>query len=296
MAKLNILMDSDKIAAVKKAIGGDRVVFDSLDEAKAKFEAAKAAAGEDVIALAADDSAFDAGTYEVEVTVGEGDEAKTEIQERPVMQAALAVVGARVRDSKGTMQPGIRGIVLFPIPSAQALINEAFDWIEKIAEKEAAHVAFRGLRNSESVEEFEGEFNSMPRSVSDFVASHRATSTFDSEAFDAMWPTIRADLKANLPALAEWLPPKAETLRAIRSKAYAEQEHNELESRDLFVWLANSMIEAAAQWKDEKGEPAPIDASAIQGWVDGRDELDLSRKTEEKDESKLDALKAQLGF
>lgn len=283
--KISAIFDDSTIEKVKKAIGGDRKVFESLDDAKAAFEAASTAAGDGIIKLAAPDAVF---------FDGEGKNAKR----IDGINAAVAVVGTRQRDESGKMSNGIKAVVLFPIPSTEAFLANANgeSWVAKVIEKEASHVAYRGLRNAETVEEFESEFGAMPRDVDAFVSSHTRGGGLDTDAFDEMWPQLRQQLRQAMPKVADLLPQKQEVLRAIRSKPYALEAYNKLETagksgEGLFVYIAQKLIEAAPEWEVD-GKPKEIDASAIQAWLDNRETLDLRRQT--PDESVLEGL--DLGF
>lgn len=280
MAKQTILLDEDKITAIKKASTGGvmRKVYDSIDEAKAAFEKGKTLAEKEGLpVVSVDESKFDG------------------------MQAAVAVVGARKRNSKGTMDSGIRALVLFPVPTAEQFIESARDWVAKIAEKEAAHVAFRNLRNAESDDELIQAVDKMPVTVEEYVASHRGGEGIDTETFDAIWSDARKFLKEKMPALADLLPQKGEALKALRSKEYAESDPQlaPLEERGVFAFLGKFLIQVAEAWQDDKGEPAPLDTTAIQEWLDNRDTLILPKRApaekdfsvlENLDESKLAAM------
>ena len=306
---LNVITDSTKVEAIKKAIGGSkqemRVLFADIESAEKTFIAATKEAGDSVPALrpmrpimAEVDILNDKGKPTGEKRQEPTGEYEPDDSVFDGMQIAVAVVGARKKnDSTGKMDSGVKAVVMFPIPSTETFLKSeaGTDWVAKVIEKEAAHVAFRGLRNSETIEEIRAEFDSMPRDVDTFVTSARGEG-LDTDTFDAAWLPLRAQIKAEAPELADMLPTKAEVLRAIRSKAYAEQSQEELESNGVFVWLGKSLIAFADNWKDEKGELAPLDSSAIKEWIEGRDTLDLSKAEKPKDFSALASLKEKLGF
>ena len=290
MTKLNILIEQTKVEAIKKAIGGgeskeDRKLFSTLEAAVAAFTAATKV-DESVPNYIAPESAF----FHVE-TDDEGNPVKDEAGNLvmtedliPGMSYAVAIVGARKRGADGKMEGnGVKAIVCWPMPTMDAFRESEAgkDWLNKVIEKEAAHVTFRGLRNAESLEEFESAFAAIPMSVDDIVSTHRSEGGIDTEAFDIIWPDFRALLKEKQPKIAGHLPPKQDVIKAIRSKAFAEQEYKALESMrgdGLFVAIAKKMIEAGATWKDENGESDPVDTSVIQAWIDGREELNLAPK------------------
>ena len=275
MTKINGLLDknaSDQIDAIKAPLGGKvRKIFDSYKDAKAAFDKAAAAAGDSIPTHAAPKELFQDG-----------------------INACVAVVGMRQRVG-AKMESGIRGLVLFAMPSVDAFVSEAGEWIQKIVEKEAAHVAFRRLRNAETTEEMESAFAEMPADVNAYVTQYTGDG-LDTDAFDAIWSPMRAALKESMPALASLLPQKGEVLKSIRSAAYARDEHPELEEKGVFVFLGKSAINGCAGFKDAEGNDAPIDASAIVEWLAKRDELVLAtRKPQEKDFSQLAGLDLGLG-
>lgn len=264
----------ETVSAIKKAIGGDklasRTVFDSLEKAVAAFTAATAV-DPAVPFFRADDEAFDG------------------------MNAAVSVIGIRDKSQKAD---GIKAIVLFPIPSLDAFLEseKGREWLDKISDKEASHVSFRGLRNAETLEELANEFAAMPSSVEDIVTQHTRSGGLDTDTFDAVWSPLRALLKKQMAALYSAMPnQKAEVLRAIRSSKAAAQISNDLESRNLFVWLASEMIRIAENNKDENGEPAPMDTTSLRQWILERDSRDdLARSA--PDLAALDAINTTLGF
>lgn len=301
MTKLNVVLDSKKIEAVKKAIGGgqqkeDRKVYESFDAAVAAFQAAAKIVEDEKLGIpvmAADQSAFFEPERDEDGNVKLDEEGNPILSETliPGLGYAVSVVGARIRNAENKMEGGIKAIVFWPMPTVEEFLesDNGADWIKKVIEKESAHVAFRGLRNAESVEEFESEFARIPTSVDDIVATHVSSGGLDTEAFDAMWAPFRDAFKQQQPKVAAHMPPKQDVIKAIRSKPFAAQEYGKLEQLGLFEFIAKKLIESAATWKDEEGNDAPIDASAIQGWLDGREALNLAPK--KLDEAELDDVK-----
>lgn len=291
MTKINILFDSDKISAIKKAVGAGqeamRRVYDDPAKAAEAFNAASALAESEGVTSYA---------VPAEITDSEGNVIASPYSDMDC-RAAVAVVGARERNAAGKMESGIRAVVMFPIPTVSAFQEggeSAAKWLDKIAEKEAAHVAFRRLRNAESAEELASAFEAMPTTVDAFVAEYVGEGA-DTEAFDTLWTPLRNMLKQNQPALVDLLPAKPEVLKAIRSKAYAEQEHGKLEEHGVFVYLARALIGAAASYANDKGEPDPIDSTAIQQWLENRDTYQLPTRTPaEKDFSVLDNINLEI--
>lgn len=311
---LKILLDEKKVESIKKALGGDkmemRVVFNDLTGESGEVTKTALAQGLEAFARA---TAIDPDVPALIPTIQPMKEDKKTGQQVPDgdpvvdsdafagMNVAVAVVGARVKnDATKKMESGIRAIVMFPIPPVSSFLesDNGSDWIAKVIEKEAAHVAFRGLRNAETVEELVSEFDAMPRDVDGFVTESTRQGTASSETFDEIWPKVRIQIKQDAPLLAEHLPVKAEIVRAIRSKSAAMQIHAAFEQRGIFAWLASTVIEFAAAAVDEKtGEPAPLDTTIIEGWLAGRDSLDLARaeKAELTDDA-LDAIAGKFGL
>ena len=287
MSNIKIVTEQKTIEAVKKAVGGgqkeDRKVYDSLEQAVAAFQAASQAAGEDFPAFIAPESAFYEPVIGSDGQVEKDDQGNIVLSDELIggLNYAVSVVGARARNAEGKIENnGIKAIVCWPMPKIEVFLESdaGTDWIRKIIEKEAAHVAFRGLRNAETLDEFEAAFSSIPMSVEAVVSTHIGAGGLDTDAFDAIWPEFRASFKEDQPKLAGHLPPKQDVIKAIRSKAYAEQEYAALEKLRLFEWIGKKMVEAGATWTNDAGELDPIDTKAIQGWVEGRETLDLSRK------------------
>lgn len=312
MPKLNILLDKsagDKIDSIKQPIGGKmRKVFESTpivndkgkvtgmtsayESAKAAFDAAAKAAGDDLAKFEHSADAF--RIVESESTDEAGNITRTYGDFDPDMRAVVAVVGARERDKAGKMESGIRGLVLFPMPSTNAFVSQAEAWLSKVVEKEAAHVAFRALRNSTTTEEFAAAGEGMPTDVESFVAQYQGGDGLDTDTFDAVWTPLRNGIKEAMPKLYTLLPQKQEVLKSIRSAAYAKDEHPELESKGVFVYLANLAIGGAESYKDAEGNPAPMDASAIKEWLESRETTVLATRKVDKDFSILENL--DLGF
>lgn len=283
---LSILSDSKKVEAIKEAMES-REVFPTLADALEKLgKAASQTENFYGLPIAVKGTVFDSEgnpTEEIDESLYDGS------------MAALAYVGARVNkgDSKGT---GIKGIVVFPVPTVESFLAEGDNgqaWIRKVVEKEVGLVAFRTYRDAGTLLEFQNGVKASPGTVAEYVAEYqRSGGGVDTKTFDALWNGLRLSLKNDMPALAKLLPGKAEVAKSMRSASYAAANHPQLEAAGVFAKLANILIQAAASNKDSKtGEAKPLDASAIQGWLDGRDELELATpKAEEKDFSILGSL------
>jgi hypothetical protein len=272
---LTILTDSTKLGQIKLAIGGGeaadvRKTFDTYTEAKAVFDKAAAIAGPDFAAISADESVF-----------GDG------------IMASVSLLGVRLEGENGQKgKNGAKAIVLIPIPTLEAFAAEekGADWLRKIVEKESAHVAFRPLREAETVEELTANIGKVPTDVLAIVESHTRDSGVNTVAYDLVWPAVRAFLKANLPAAVfDFVPNKASTLKAIRSAKFAREEHALAEERGLFNYVYNTLLSACASWKNsETGAPEPLDSSAITEMWEARTTFVLpERQSAEKDESAL---------
>lgn len=265
MTKLIALADETKIAAIIKALGangvGTRVIFDSVDDATAKLAAA-AEATENFydlpVALPLDkEGEFDSSIF------GDG------------MQVAISTVGSRVDVSNEKKVVGIKGIVLFPMPTLDAYIADKAgrDWLEKVATKESAHVAFRAYRESESVEEFLTAHERAPKTLADYVTEAERSGGVDTEVFDTVWKSLRPRIGKDRPDIAQFLTGinKPDIIKSIRSTAYAteDEQTNALEKAGVWKWIAALAIKGA--------ESAGMDASSIKDWVANRDELKLTR-------------------
>ena len=180
------------------------------------------------------------------------------------MAAMVAIVGARV-DNGAKKLNGIKGIVLLPIPTLESYMasDAGKAWLEKIAEKESAHVSFRPFRDAASVEEFLSGAERVPDSVDAFATESARAGGVNTETFDTVWKSLRTQLAKDKPQLAKLLPQKPEVIKAIRSKAHATEQYPELEGIRAFEWLANLVVGAAGD----------MDTSEIQKWLAGRDEF-----------------------
>lgn len=276
MTTLINLKDEAKLSAIKKAIGGTkeeaRKVFDSYETAAAHYAVAAALAqAEGVYTAAASDERFADGS----------------------LLPVVGVVGTRTRNAKGAFESGLKAVILFGIPSTDSAMNhseKSRQWLDKIVEKEFAHIAYRELRNADTDDQMQAAFDSMHTDVDAFVADYRGGDGLDTTAFDNIWPSIRKLLNETMPALVKLLPVKGEVMKAIRSKPYADSnvELKELEANNVFTFLAKAMIKAGADWKDEEtGESDPIDTTVIQNWLTDRNTFNLS---EPKDFSVLAGL------
>ena len=215
------------------------------------------------------------------------------------MNAALAIVGARVDGPKagGPKISGIKAIVIFPIPSIDAFIAspEGKVWLAKITEKEAAHVFFRGLRDAATTIDLSNGMTKGPGTVAEYVSEYSRSGSggLDTDTFDALWTTLRKSLLQKMPALAKLLPSKQEVLNSIRSKAFALENHKDLETHptagSIFARIGLALIDMAKQ-NTVNGTASPLPTEAVESWLAGRDELVLASRKEEKDFSVLSGM------
>lgn len=251
MTTIKILSDETQVNAVTKALGGSRKLFDSAGAALAHILAA-AETTESFYGLPLVLAGVDSDTGDIDESKYDG------------MQAMVAIVGARV-DTGAKRLNGIKGIVLLPVPTLESYLSSdaGKDWLEKIAEKESAHVSFRPFRDAASVEEFMSGVDRVPNSVEAFATESARAGGVNTETFDTVWKSLRTQLAKEKPALAKLLPQKPEVIKAIRSKAHAQEAYPELEGIRAFEWLANLVVAAAGK----------MDTSDITKWIAGRDEF-----------------------
>lgn len=193
--------------------------------------------------------------------------------------AVLAYVGGQSKDAAGKNAPVIKSILAFGIPTVDVALAKAPDLVGKVLGKEFRHVYFRNFRDATTPAQAEAGFAAAPIGIEAFAASHArgAAEELDTDTFDAIWPGLRKKLLADMPALAGSLPSKAEIIKAIRSKSYAEGVHPDLEKRNLFARIAVAVVHVAAQQSE------PLDASAVKSWFADREttHIDYPKLTSE---------------
>lgn len=288
MSKLSILLNKEAIKTLRTALGGDRVFFTATDESSAY---ALAAAHLEKVATETTAKDSDAPFFGVELAVRDaGIEDAT--------QVCVATVGVR---DKASNTNGIKAIVVFEAPTADAFIerigtdSKVLDWVAKLVEREAIDVAFSNLRQPDlTADDFKNVVAGMPATIEDIISSARESIAGDTEAFDTLWqPFKEGVLKTKAPAVHASLVgvPKADVIKSIRSKVYAEANPRTqaLESIGMWEKIAKGMISAAGAFTDQDGKPTPVDASAIQAWVDGRESTVLTYTMPKIDEKALAA-------
>lgn len=279
---LVVLTDAEKVEDIKSAMDS-RTLFDTVGEAVEAME--KAASQTEnfhglPIAIKGmnDEGEIDPATYEG-------------------CFAVLSYVGARVESTSGKKVVGIRSIQVTPMPKLEAFMasEDGLKWLSKIAEKELSHVAFRSFRESATMMEFQQGVERSPGTVEDFIAEHASSTGIDTKTFDMLWAEFRKSLKKQKPKLYAALPAKGEVLKSIRSRAYAVAEHSLLESKNIFVGIANMMTAAALGNTAKDNSPQPLDVTAFESWLAGRDTLVL-QKAEQKELTEADLEGIDLDF
>lgn len=276
-AILSTLLDVAKIKAIKAALGGERITFDTdesglaLVKADAHLQAA----------LKATESFYDLPVIIAPIAPD-------------ASRVFLATLGQRDKESKVN---GIKAIIAYSAPTVQEFLEseEAKPFVHKLIEREASDVIFGNLRGDKTLSELQTAVAGLPVTVSEIVSTSRESGNgLDSDAFDTLWTPFRNGfLKEKAKALYDALPQKNIVLRAIRSKSYAlaNPQTMEIEARGHFAKIAALMIQLAPTFKDGKGNPAPVDASSIQDWLDNRDTLNIAYNPETtKDFSGLDSV------
>ena len=217
------------------------------------------------------------------------------------VKVAITFIGVRgIPDPQnpGKDVNGAKGFALYPLHPLDAIQSDesGLDWLWKVAEKEASHVALRQLRNvnpalgSDALAQAAME---MPLTVSDYVEESTRES-MDTTAFDTLWKQFRKMLSESpaTAALVARLPSKAEVLKAIRSKSYAEEAYPELESMGSFKWMATTMAAIIDQMRAaaiQEGTDFDLDSDEIKGWLATRDtKVFASAKKPEADLSSVD--------
>lgn len=269
-APLAALLDVAKLKAIKQGLGGTRVLIDST---------ADQTAAEIANALLESAASTTENFFGLALLVSEGIEDAERI--------CIATLGVRDKETK---TDGIKAICAFPLPSVADFLSDpaAESFIAKLIEREAADVAFGNLRGDKTMAELKTAFAGLPRTVAEIISTSRESGTgLDTDAFDTMWNAFRTGfLKVKMPSLAAALPQKAEVIKAIRSASYAlaNPDTKAIEERKAFVGIAATMVKMAPAFMDKDGKPAPVDASAIQDWIDNRDTVHIGYKAATKAE------------
>lgn len=295
--QLAILSDETKVANIKKMMPS-RKAYPTFEAAQAELEKILKAT-ENAYGLPIGVVGF---TPDGEPIEGQG----ADIYEGA--NTILAYVGGQVKGKKGDAEKsyvGIKGIVLFPAPTLETALGidpgsigedtNGIKMLRKILEKEIGLVAFRPIREAATLAEWQGGVAEIPTDLEAYaVASERSGSGLDTATFDTLWNGFRIALKKEKPAISKLLPGKAEVIRALRSKDFAEnlgegEAKGKLEKAGMFVGIGKVLIQLAKDSKLPDGTPAQMDSSAIESWLAGRDEFKFpASRAEQADYSVLD--------
>lgn len=199
----------------------------------------------------------------------------------PGVLICVSFIGVRGLKEGDKEVNGARGFAVYPLfPIDMIRADESGEkWLWKVTEKEASHVALRGLRGIALAlgnDAVAAAAMTMPVSVSDYV-EEAEKDKMDSTAFDTLWRDFRKMLSesASTAALVPQLPGKAEVVKAIRSTAYAKEQYETLESIGAFVFIADTMagmVDAMKAAAVAEGLPElEIDAGEIRTWLATRD-------------------------
>lgn len=210
-----------------------------------------------------------------------------------------------VGDKRATHYVAIAVAPLHSIDSFLAF-DDGREWIEKLIEKETAHVAWRPLRNVEEGESYEAASVVMPVTAESYTQSNRGGSAIDTSALAAIWPMLREQLVEQAPGIAGFLPTGkgagiATVSKALRSADWARRNTPEMESRDLWAaFIGPMLVQFANAWQesdDPETQALYLSAQVIPGWLESRDEVIIEAVGPRvaKDESALDDLLSTLG-
>lgn len=297
MTKLNILWpstDANRINAMKKALNagtdsrGSRRVFDTYEAARAAFDAIAKEADGAIPMLDVSEVERNAHAFEPETITWTDEDGDHSVELTPA--AVIGFIGQqRKKPGEEDGETGIMAVALFPLPSVEAFIYGARPWVEKIIEKEIGLVAFRRLRQAESLEELMAAVEQQPVLVGEYTAAHAREGGVDLSTLKTIWSGWRSWLKEQAAPLAAALPTRAQVVKALRSKSYAlaDPETVEIEKAGLWEMIGKSLIHIANSWEDKEGNSDPQDAAMFEEWLTGRDTLALEYRTAEKDYSKL---------
>lgn len=280
-----ILSKSPAYAAARKVLGDHRKVYESLPDAIKALRTVFTVEG-----FPQDFAVVAARVGEIDVR---SDDTLPPLADWPSeyhadgVKVAVTFIGVRgvptgETDAKGKAieANGARGFAVYPLHPQDALMADesGVAWLWKVIEKEASHVALRGLRNvpaSLGNDALAAAAMEMPLTVSDYVEESTRES-MDTAAFDKLWSSFRKLLLESpaTAALATRLPGKADVLKSIRSKAYAAENYEELETMGAFVFIGNSMAGLIDQMRAEaieKDLEFDLESDELKGWVAKRD-------------------------
>lgn len=198
----------------------------------------------------------------------------------------IGLVAQQRKESEGkAAETFYTAVLVTPLFSVATLLADEGGkaWLEKIVEKESAHVSFRPIRNSEEGESLEGYAERVPVTLSDLVTA-AARDKIDTEALEVLWPYFRLSIQtmaknkdASAAATLAFLPgAKAipTVSKALRSKDWAVRNTPDLEKAGFWAQAGRVMLEVAKGPVPNPSKPEDrieVDASVIAQWLDGRD-------------------------
>lgn len=291
---MNVLKTSKAGKALVDFIGSASRTTVGVNELEAKIAAFKAIAPEGFPVL------FAGGSLEAVAT---GD----------AKEAILGLVAAQVKQPGKTEAETIyRCLLVSPLFSVESILSSGDagkEWIEKIVEKETAHVQFRPIRNAEDGESLDDYAMRVPTTIEALITA-AGRDKIDVEALSILWPFFRAYVKGQAAAgnktaegTLRFLPGDkaiATVSKALRSKSWAERNTAELESRGFWAQIGTVLVNMAESPlpDPENGPDATrmVDASVIASWLASRNEVDIEPVVQyaEKDVSALDNFMATL--
>lgn len=275
-----IASQSAQYKAARGILGDHRKVFDSVSAAIAALKTIFKLEGfpQEFPVVAASIGLIDVTGDDTVPPLADWPEAFT----NDSVRICVSFLGLRgIKGEDGKESNGARGFVIYPLFSIADIqaADSGQDWLWKVVEKEASHVALRQLRNVNpalGTDALAQAAGLMPVSVDDYV-EESTREGLDTSAFDGLWKHFRKMLgdSPNTAALLTALPQKAEVVKAIRSKQFAESEYADLEKMGVFTFIADSMASIIDHMKAqaiENGTDFDLNADDIRGWVKTRNE------------------------
>lgn len=195
----------------------------------------------------------------------------------------MAVMVSTLREKQvGTS--AIKAIVVTPIPTLESLMEDETGraYLQKIAEKDLAHIAVRVLRDVADVTTVADQ---MPTTRAAYLTSGRDGGAGIMETYNELFKAINATMSGKVPVWAKARLTKGEMKKALESKGYATEFYPQLENRgegkdSLLVMALNMGITAAKN----KG----LDPTIFQRWLDTRTTKTI--EVSDEDDFDLDSL------
>lgn len=226
----------------------------------------------------------------------------------PILYAGGSLESVQANDPDGVLigfvgkqadkRVQVAAVLAAPFFSAESILTHGGEngaaWIQKIIEKELAHVAFRHLRNLEPGDDPASIAASIFTDVAGLVKESSAK--IDTEALEILWPFVREDLaEKGHTELLRWLPGNkavAGVAKAFRSKSWAERNFPEIEARNLWTVLGQMLL-AYGDLAIEQGHELRLEH--VREWLTNRDSVEIEPVAgggAPRDESALDAFVA----